>query len=126
MNTDPIADLLVRLQNASRVGHTSIEVPFSAMKMAIARVLATEGYVGDADKKNNSITIALKYQNGTPAISGVKRVSKQSRRIYMGVRDVRPIKRGRGLLVLSTPKGIMSGKTARTERVGGEALFEIW
>jgi len=126
MVNDPISDLLVRLQNASRVGHASVSLPFSQMKLAIAEVLSKQGYVGSAEKKNHSLVIPLAYKNGAPVITGVKRISKPSRRTYFGVRDVRPVKRGHGLLVLSTPKGVMSGADARKERVGGEALFEIW
>jgi small subunit ribosomal protein S8 len=126
MVNDPIADLLVRLQNASRVGKTAVSVPFSRIKADIAAVLSKEGYVGEADKKNHSLMIALSYKNGQPAIQGMKRVSKPSRRLYFGVRDIRPVKHGRGLLVLSTPKGVMTGAQARAERVGGEVLFEIW
>ncbi len=127
MVTDPISDLLIRLQNASRVGKTHITVPFSKMKHAVAEVLAKEGYVGMVGKeKNHSMTIPLVYKNGRPAIGGVKRISKPSRRMYMGVRDLKPIKQGHGLLVLSTPTGILTGKEARERRVGGEALFEIW
>ncbi len=126
MVTDPIADLLVRLQNASRVGHASVTLPFSRMKHAVAEVLAKAGYVESPTHKNYSLVIPLRYEAGSPAISGVKRLSKPSRRTYLGVRDVRPVKRGHGLLVLSTPKGIMSGAEARKQRVGGEALFEIW
>ncbi len=96
------------------------------MKLAIADVLSKQGYVGGAEKKNHSLVIPLSYKNGASAITGVKRISKPSRRMYMGVRDVRPVKRGHGLLVLSTPKGVMSGADAKRERVGGEALFEIW
>jgi len=126
MMTDPISDMLVRLQNASRVGHTSVTLPFSAMKQSIAMVLKKEGYVADAAKKNNTLTLELIYKNGRPAINGVKRISKPSRRMYLGVRDVHQVKRGVGLLVLSTPAGILAGKEARAKRVGGEALFEIW
>jgi len=126
MVNDPIADLLVRLQNASRVGKAEVALPFSKMKRAIADVLSKEGYVGSTDQKNHSLVIALSYKDGSPAITGVKRISKPSRRMYMGVRDVRPVKRGHGLLVLSTPKGIMTGAQARAARIGGEALFEIW
>ena len=126
MVNDPIADLLIRIQNASRVGKTSVSVPFSKMKLAIADVLSKEGYVGTPDKKNYALTIPLSYKNGRPVITGVKRLSKLSRRTYMGVRDVRPVRHGHGLLVLSTPKGIMTGAQARAQRVGGEALFEIW
>jgi len=126
MVNDPIADLLIRIQNASRVGKASISVPFSKMKLAIADVLSKEGYVGAPDKKNYALNIPLSYKNGRPVITGVKRLSKLSRRTYMGVRDVRPVRHGHGLLVLSTPKGIMTGAQARANRVGGEALFEIW
>jgi small subunit ribosomal protein S8 len=126
MITDPIADLLIRLQNASMVGKGSITVPYSAMKHAIAKVLEKEGYIGDISKKNNVLALNLSYKDGRPVITGVKRVSKPSRRLYVGVREVRPVKRGHGLLVLSTPAGIVSGKEAREKRVGGEALFEIW
>lgn len=126
MVNDPISDLLVRLQNASRVGHSQVTVPFSRIKQDIATVLSKEGYVGATDKKNHSLTIALSYKNGKPIITGTKRISKPSRRMYMGVRDIRPVKRGHGLLVLSTPKGVMTGAQARTERIGGEVLFEIW
>ena len=126
MVNDPIADLLIRIQNASRVGKASVSVPFSNMKLAIADVLSKEGYVGAPDKKNYALNIPLSYKNGRPVITGVKRLSKLSRRTYMGVRDVRPVRHGHGLLVLSTPKGIMTGAQARANRVGGEALFEIW
>ena len=125
MVNDPIADLLIRIQNASRVGKASISVPFSKMKLAIADVLSKEGYVGAPDKKNYALNIPLSYKNGRPVITGVKRLSKLSRRTYMGVRDVRPVRHGHGLLVLSTPKGIMTGAQARAQRVGGEAVFEI-
>ncbi len=126
MVTDPISDLLIRLQNASRVGKAEVSLPFSKIKQAVAEVLAKAGYVDAPTHKNFSLTIPLRYTAGAPAISGVKRLSKPSRRSYLGVRDVRPVKRGHGLLVLSTPKGVMSGQEARKQRVGGEALFEIW
>jgi small subunit ribosomal protein S8 len=127
MVTDPIADMLVRLSNASRVGKSAVPVPFSALKLAIAEILAREGYVGELDKKKkNELVIPLKYADGRPVISGVKRLSKPSRRLYMGVHDIHPVKRGKGLLILSTPAGVVSGKEAKLKRVGGEALFEIW
>ncbi|HYF12736.1 MAG TPA: 30S ribosomal protein S8 [Candidatus Paceibacterota bacterium] len=127
MVTDPIADLLTRLQNASRVRKDSVSLPYSKMKFSIAQVLSKEGYVGNVDKKkDNSFTIALSYKNGRAVITGAKRISKPSRRMYMSVHDLKPVMRGHGLLVLSTPEGILSGKDARDKRVGGEALFEIW
>ena|SRR3990167_3378177 len=126
MVTDPISDLLVRLQNASRVGHAVVSLPYSQMKHSIAQVLAKEGYVGDVSKKAYTLNITLRYNDGRPVITGTKRISKPSRRMYMGVRDVKPVKRGHGLLLLSTPAGVMTGKEAQVKRVGGEALFEIW
>lgn len=128
MVTDPIADFLIRLRNALMARKESVVVPSSKMTRALSEVLAREGYIGAIDKriKNNSLTISLTYKNGRPSILGAKRISKPSRRMYMGVHDVKPVKRGHGLLVLSTPAGILTGKEARIKHVGGEALFEIW
>lgn len=110
------------------VGKTRVSLPLSRMKLSIAEILAREGYVAEVDaaKKENVLSVTLVYKNGRPAISGVKRISKPSRRMYMGTRDLKPIRRGHGLLVLSTPAGVLTGKEAREKRVGGEALFEIW
>lgn len=129
MVTDSISDFIIRLQNASRAGKETVSLPFSQMKFAIAEILEREGYIASVDKKSKKggvLSVVLAYKDGKPTIQGVKRISKPSRRIYMGVRDVRPVKRGHGLLVLSTPVGIATGKEAQIKRVGGEALFEIW
>jgi small subunit ribosomal protein S8 len=128
MVTDPISDLLIRLQNASRVGHERVTLPASKMKTAIAEILVKEGYVSEVEKpkKSNHLSLALSYAKGKPAILGVKRISKPSRRVYLGVHDIHPVKHGHGLLVLSTPLGVMTGIDARRQKVGGEALFEIW
>lgn len=109
------------------VGKESVSLPYSQMKLSIAEILAREGYLAGVEKKKeHNFTVSLVYKNGRPAISGVKRISKPSRRFYLGVHDIKPVKRGHGLLVLSTPAGVLTGKEARTKRVGGEALFEIW
>ena len=128
MIADPISDFIIRLQNASRAGKGSVVLPQSKMKHAIAQVLEREGYLAvvEAPKKGAPLSVSLAYKNGKPAITGVKRVSKPSRRLYMGVRDIRPVLRGHGLVLLSTPKGILTGKEAQEARVGGEILFEIW
>lgn len=130
MITDPIGDLLIRLQNASRVGKVSATMPYSQMKAAVAKVLARNGYVGDIKEKGKTsrqLEIELKYgASNRPAIAGSKRISKPSRRMYVGSREIRPVKRGHGLLVLSTPEGVLSGREAREKKVGGEVLFEIW
>ncbi len=127
MVTDPISDFLVRIHNASMVGKDTVSVPSSKMVRSVADVLAREGYLTEVDKnKSNTLEVTLSYKNGRPAINGVKRISKLSRRMYTGVRDLRPVKHGHGLLVLSTPAGVVTGKEAREKRVGGEMLFEIW
>jgi len=128
MVNDPIADFLIRLQNAFKADKESVDVLNSTITRALADVLLREGYIGETsrDKKGSTFTVSLSYKNGRPTIVGAKRISKPSRRVYLGVRDIKPVKSGHGLLVLSTPDGIMTGKEARQKRVGGEALFEIW
>jgi small subunit ribosomal protein S8 len=128
MVTDPIGDFLVRLKNASRVGRTSILVPATNMNLELTNLLIKQGYVASFEKrpKRYALELTLVYRDGVPAVQDAKRISKPSRRMYMGVRDIKPVKRGRGILVLSTPKGLRTGKDAKAERVGGEVLFELW
>src|SRR3989344_2993219 len=124
MVTDPIGDFLVRLKNASSVKHTTVLVPATLMNTELAKLLRKEGYIAGYEKRPRrfALEISLVYKEGIPAIHDAKRVSKPSRRMYMGVRDIKPVKRGKGILVLSTPKGLLTGKDAERERVGGEAL----
>lgn len=129
MLTDPISDLIIRIQNASRAKKTVVSLPYSNMKQAVAEVLEQEGYIASIDKKAKKegiLSLTLAYKNGAPTVQGVKRISKPSRRLYVGVRDIKPVKRGHGAVVLSTPAGVMSGKQAKAKNVGGEILFEIW
>lgn len=127
---DTVGDFLIALKNGSTAGKTVVTMPYSQLKHAIARVLESKGFVQSYEKKARTkgdvIEVTLRYVGGAPRINDVKRVSKPSRRMYLGVRDVRPVKQGHGLLVLSTPKGLLAGEDALKERVGGEALFEIW
>jgi len=128
---DPIGDFIIRLKNASAVKHESVSVPHSKVKMAIAELLEKKGYVKHVEKRGKkvrkTIYVDLAYnENGTPRITHAKRISKPGRRIYRGVDEVHRVRNGRGMLVLSTPKGIMSDEDARKERVGGEALFEVY
>lgn len=128
---DPISNMLISMKNGAMVGKRSVVIPFSAVKMAIAQCLKDHGFVADVSKKTHKnnvpvLEIDLAYVNGSPRISDVKRISKPSRRIYMGVRDIHTVKNGRGITVFSTPKGILSNKQAHKEQVGGEALFMIW
>ena len=118
------------MKNASLANREIVQFPYSKMKHAIAECLKKEGYVSEISKKTKNgmpmLEVTLIYVDKKPRISGTERVSKQSRRVYFGMKDIHTVKNGSGLLVLSTPKGIMSGKQARKEQVGGEALFKIW
>ncbi len=118
------------IKNASLAGKESVSFPASKIKFAILECLKKEGYVGEVAKKVKKdhpvIEAKLIYVDKTPKVTQVERVSKQSRRVYFGVKDIHKVRNGSGLLVLSTPKGILSGRDARKEQVGGEALFKIW
>ncbi len=131
--TDTIADLLTRIRNASSAKHEFVDIPASAMKKSIVQILAEEGYIKGyqiiEDKKNPqpTIRVALKYGEGkTPAINGLKRVSKPGLRIYTDVENMPKVLKGLGIAILSTSKGVMTDKKAREEKVGGEVLAFIW
>ncbi|MCI0532795.1 30S ribosomal protein S8 [bacterium] len=128
---DPIADMLIRIKNAGLVRADSAQFPYSNIKFSIANLLMTEGYVKSVSKKGKkvkrTIEIGLLYdKDGKPRIHDVKRESKLSRRIYKGFRTITPYRRGYGMTVLSTTKGIIPDKIARKEKIGGEVLFKIW
>lgn len=131
MVSDTIGDFIIRLKNAGAVKKESVSVPFSALKLAVAEKLRDAGFVKSIDKKGKKVRktldVVLKYDaEGIHVIHGVKRISKPGRRMYRSVSEIMPVRYGHGVLVLSTPKGILTGKEARKENVGGEALFEIW
>jgi small subunit ribosomal protein S8 len=128
---DPVGDLLVRLTNAGAVKKLTVSIPYSAFRLAIAEKLRDAGYVAGIEKKGKKIRktldVVLKYNEaGVPVIRGTKRISKPGRRMYRSVNEIRSVRYGHGSLILSTPKGIKTDKEARKEKVGGEALFEIW
>lgn len=129
--TDPIADLLTRIRNASQARHATVDVPASNMKKAIAQILVEEGYVKSytvaEDNKQGVITITLKYtETGAPVITGLRRVSKPGLRIYTSCEDMPKVMKGIGTAIISTPKGVMTDKKARKENVGGEVLAFVW
>lgn len=136
MVTDPIADLITRINNASRAKKTLISMPYSAFKESVAHALNKAGYVKSVKTKGKTVVktleIELAYVNATnnnigdAVVQGVDRVSKPSRRIYQKAKDIRPFKNGFGNVVLSTPKGIMLDIDAKKQKVGGEVLFKIW
>ena len=127
---DPIADMLIRLKNAGSAGKPSVLVPYSKMKFAIATLLAREGFLGGVTRRTRrgkkTLECMLRTSERGPGISDVRRISKLSRRIYLGTDGIRRVRQGFGRLVLTTPKGIMTGEEARKAHVGGEALFTIW
>jgi small subunit ribosomal protein S8 len=131
MVNDPVGDFIIRLTNAGAIKKSVISVPFSNLKMAIAEKLKDAGYISAVEKKGKKVKktldVTLKYdQQGVARISGVKRISKPGRRMYRSVLEIVPVRYGKGSLILSTPAGIMTDKEAKTAKVGGEALFEIW
>lgn len=127
---DKKANLLISLKNGGNAGKATVIVPFSKFTGEIAKTLFNAGYIASYAKKSrvkgDVLELGILYIDAKPKIHDVKLVSKSSRRVYTGVQDLRSVKNGRGLLVLSTPKGILTGDEARKEHVGGEALFEIW
>ncbi len=118
------------LKNAGERGRPSVSLPHSKLKNAILECLKKEGFISDFYKKTKKnypvLEVELTYTNQKPKIQHAERISKQSRRVYLGVRDIHKIRGGEGILILSTPKGILSGREARREQVGGEALFRLW
>ncbi|MFT5179937.1 MAG: small subunit ribosomal protein S8 [Candidatus Paceibacteria bacterium] len=130
MVIDPVSNLIISLKNASKVGLSTVVLPYSRMQSNILNTLKKEGYVEDyveegKDIKKN-LEVTLKYEDGKPVINDVKRISKFSRRVYVGAKDIRSVKRGYGSSVISTPNGIVSGREAKKSNAGGEILFEIW
>lgn len=123
---DPIADMLARLRNAHTALHQKVALPRSKMKLAICEILKEEGYILDYSAEERDITVELKYDGGTPLISGMKRVSKPGRRVYVGAPDIPSVQNGLGICVLSTSRGVLAGGTAKAQNVGGELLFEVW
>ncbi len=127
---DTTSDLLIRMKNACNAGHPTVLVPYSKFKESILGLLEKEGFVKSYSKKGKKVTrfieVELAYTGDVPKLKGVERVSKPSKRVYTKVGDVRPVRQGYGMLVLSTPKGVMTDRQARKEHVGGEALFKIW
>lgn len=129
--TDTIADILTRIRNANSAKHATVDVPASNMKKAITQILVDEGYVKGyqiiEDGKQGIIRITLKYgENKTPVITGLRRVSKPGLRIYSSCEDMPKVRKGLGIAVVSTSKGVMTDKKARELKVGGEVLAFIW
>ena len=131
--TDPIADMLTRIRNASRARHQKVAIPWSRVKENIINVLIEEGYIKESKKVKASqgagdeLVIQLKFdRESRPVIAGIRRVSRPSRRVYVGGQAVTPIRKGLGVNILSTPKGIMVDREAQRAKVGGELICSVW
>jgi small subunit ribosomal protein S8 len=132
MQTDPVADMLTRIRNATRARHARVEVPSSKLKIEIARVLKEEGYIStykvvDESKTRKSLRVFLKYTpDKQSVITDLRRVSRPGSRRYVAVTEIRGVVGGLGISILTTPRGLMTGRSARKANVGGEILCEIW
>ena len=132
MNTDPIADMLTRIRNAVQVRHEAVEVPASRMKHSLLKLLSDEGFITsfksvDEDSISKKLEVQLRYyEDKTPVIQGLKRVSKPGLRVYVGKNEVPRYFGGIGVDFLSTSRGVMTGQQARRQGVGGELLFYVW
>jgi small subunit ribosomal protein S8 len=127
---DPIADMLTRIRNAGMAGLQELQMPSSKMKASIAEVMKSEGYIKDCrvegEGAKKTLVIGLKYYKDKPVIEGIKRASKSSCRLYAGSNEIPKVRNGLGTVILSTPKGIVSDKTAVKENIGGEVLCYVW
>ncbi len=133
MGSDPIADMLTRIRNGLMVGHPSVSVPYSKVKVEIARILKEEGFIEDysvSEGPKQSIVVQLKYfgqrRVRRPVITGIRRISTPGRRVYASKRDIPWVLSGMGIAIMSTPKGLMTGAQARREGVGGEVMAYVW
>ncbi|MCD8126006.1 MAG: 30S ribosomal protein S8 [Clostridiales bacterium] len=128
--TDPIADMLTRIRNASSAKHSTVDVPASNMKKAIAKILLEEGYIKNYqlidDGTQGIIRITLKYNGNERAITGLRRVSKPGLRVYAGADELPKVLHGLGIAIVSTSKGVLTDKAARAQHVGGEVLAFVW
>ncbi len=128
--TDPISDYLTRIRNASRAKKLRVDIPASNMKRSLTEILKRQKFIEDytvvEDNKQNILRIQLRYASGTPAISGLKRISTPGLRVYKGAKELPRVLNGLGIAVISTQKGLLTDKEARQEALGGEVVCYIW
>ncbi len=131
--TDPVTDMLNRIRNAQAVLKETVDIPLSNLRYEIAKILEKGGFVAEVEKKGKKtkkvIEITLKYNEKIPVISGLKRISKPGQRIYKRAKELKPVKGGYGIAIISTSKGgggLMTDKEARKQKLGGEVICEIW
>jgi small subunit ribosomal protein S8 len=128
--TDPVADFLARIRNAIRARHQKLDIPASKLKAEIARILKEEGYISNyktqEEEGHQILRVYLKYTGSEAAILDLARISRPGCRVYIGRDEIKRVQGGLGISILTTPKGVMTGRQARREGVGGELLCEVW
>jgi len=126
INMDPIADMLTIIRNGYLAKKQSVLVPFSKFKLAIAKLLEREKFLGKVIKKDSKIVLELLYENQKPKVTQIQRISKLGLRIYTKSKKIKKIKAGKGLTIISTPKGLLTNKEARAKNLGGEVICQVW
>lgn len=126
MVTDSVANMLTTIKNGYMAGKLEVLVPLGKHKLAIAKILSAAQFVGLVEKSGNIIKIELAYENQKPKIHDIKKVSKPGLRIYIKSKNIKKIKGGKGLILISTPQGVMSGGDARAKKLGGEVICKVW
>jgi small subunit ribosomal protein S8 len=130
MVNDPVGDMLTQIRNAALAKNKMLELPYSNLKYAVADILSKEGYLTSVEKVGKTPKFMLKlgvaYTGKQPIISGIKRISKPGLRWYISVRDIPTVMGGAGIAIISTPSGVMTGREAKSKRIGGELLCEVW
>jgi small subunit ribosomal protein S8 len=131
MHSDPIADMLTRIRNGVAIERAFVEMPYSNLKQRVADVLQREGFIWDAEviegSPSKTLRVNLKYgPNGEMVINHIQKVSRPGRRVYAAASEMRPVRNGTGITVVTTPQGVLSNREARKGCVGGEVLAEVW
>jgi len=130
MMTDPIADMLTRIRNANQAKHKRVDMPVSRLKTEIARILKDSHFIHDYkvldDGRHGVLRLYLKYYEERPVIRNLQRVSKPGRRVYVGAQELRPVRNGLGIAIVSTSRGVMTDREARAARTGGEVMALVW
>ena len=128
--SDPIADFFTSIRNAYQARHATVVLPYSKMKEEIAKVLESRRYIAVSEKKGRKVRkfleLKLRYDGMQPVLHGARRISRPSRRLYVGADDIRPVRQGFGILIVSTSKGMMTGENAKKAHLGGELVAEVW
>lgn len=123
---DPVSDMLVAIKNGYMAKKSAVIVPSSKFKLEIAKLLEKENFVSKVSKENLKMIIELQYQDQKPKINQIKRISKPGLRVYIKGKNIRKIKGGKGKIIISTPKGLLTGEEAKSKKLGGEVICQIW